>query len=93
MKTDILIDDTTGDIMLTPAGDIVIGTADEQIAERVLQYHPGEFKNAPQLGARADQLIAGNNPFWNQTAKKHLQSAGIDADVRQTGDKIIVEIK
>ena len=57
---------------------LVIGTADADIAERIIMAHPGEFKEAPTLGGNAQNLISGTpDPFWRGEIKEQLESEHI----------------
>lgn len=60
------------------ASGLVVGNNDEQIAEHVLRAHPGEFKEAPLIGAAVSQMINGlTDPFWASRTRDMLISAGL----------------
>lgn len=57
---------------------LIIGNADEQIAEHVLRAHQGEFKETPLIGAAVSQMINGQkDPFWANRARDMLIGAGL----------------
>ena len=87
MRNGILIDNETGDLQIKPrrdkygkiAGGLVIGDARADVAQRILEAYPGEFKEKPQLGCFAKQQINGTpDPFWRGNAISQLRSEGIE---------------
>lgn len=67
----------------------VVAEASGFIAEIVLLAAPGDFKEAPLLGADAPGMLAANrDPFWPGNTKKMLRSVGLDVaaiTVAETG--------
>ncbi|MEG1998453.1 MAG: hypothetical protein RR015_00375, partial [Bacteroidales bacterium] len=59
----ILTDDRG--FMLLENGQLAVGDTTADVAQRVLQVYPGDFKEVPQIGLFAAGLINGNrDPFW-----------------------------
>jgi hypothetical protein len=70
--------DEDGDLMVRN-GNVVIGDVDCQILEHVLEAYPGEFKEAPTVGAHlADALNGSFDPFLEGKIKEMLKSQHIE---------------
>ena len=88
---DILLDNN--DDIILDGCEITVGEATSQTAHSVLRAHQGEFKSNPGLGANADSIVNGSNPFFEQEAKTHLLKAGIKAkSVSVAGNDINVQL-
>lgn len=88
-----ILTDSDGDIKIAN-GTLAIGDCTADVAERVLQAYPGEFKEVPELGLFAVQQLNGNgNPFWSGEARKQLKSQGISATVSIENEQITIAIK
>jgi len=87
----ILIDDN-GDLM-THNGSVVIGDVDSQVIGHVLVAYPGEFKEAPMVGAHIRGMLGGSpDPFWKNNTKDMLKTQHITIKkIDITDGQIIVE--
>ncbi len=81
----ILLDPATGDLQgsnTAPGGKatLALGNIDAQVTEQVLRAYPGEYKEAPTLGAHVTDLLHGTpSPFWKGDTLEMLQSQLINA--------------
>lgn len=73
-----ILTDNDGDLLIS-GGSLTIGNCQADVAERILQAYPGEFKEAPALGLYAAAQLNGTpDPFWKGEAKKQLRQQGVE---------------
>ena len=71
----------------------VVAEASGFIAETVLCATPGDFKEAPLLGADAPAMLAANRDlFWAGNTKKMLRSVGLDVAAVTIADTGVITI-
>ncbi|MDR1729944.1 MAG: hypothetical protein LBR52_04710 [Prevotellaceae bacterium] len=89
-----LLTTETGDLLIRN-GDLVIGHAQADIAERIVRAYPGEFKENPPLGCNAVAQLNGTpSPFWRGEVMTQLEAEGIRLirlDITGTGVEIELE--
>ncbi|MCL2133021.1 MAG: hypothetical protein FWH39_01595 [Bacteroidales bacterium] len=74
----IQLDHDTGDLLVENGG-LVIDDNRSQLTEHIVRAYPGEFKEAPTLGAYVERLLGGNyDPFWTGDTMEMLHSQGLD---------------
>ena len=88
----ILLDNTTGDL-LVKNGKLVIDDNRSQVTENIVRAHPGEFKEAPALGAYVERFLGGaHDPFWVGDTMEMLRSQHIEVQkIDVTENSIVIE--
>ncbi|MDR2964040.1 MAG: hypothetical protein LBU90_10480 [Bacteroidales bacterium] len=85
----ILIDNETSDLLVQVTRNaqgkitrgVLVGDCRADVAERILQAYPGEFKEHPTLGCDIKQQINGTaSPFWRGHTMSQLRSEGIEVE-------------
>jgi len=58
---------------------LAIGNVNADIAERIINAYPGEFKEVPRIGGNIRKNLSGRfDPFWRGDVKKQLKVEHID---------------
>lgn len=72
---------------------LVVGDTEAQVTEHVLRAYPGEYKEAPTLGAHVTDLLHGApDPFWKGHTMEMLQSQLINVStIAIDGTTITIE--
>jgi hypothetical protein len=74
----IIIDEQTGDLAVS-GGSLVVGDVGAQVALFVLVATPGEFKQAPLIGAGARLMLGGApDPAWPEETRRMLSACGVE---------------
>ncbi len=78
--TGILIDHTSGDLLIEHSS-VVVGDTDSQVVEAVVTAMRGEFKEFPLIGGEAQVMLGGERDvFWPSNVKKMLEAVGVVVD-------------
>ena len=91
---------TDGDIRVDTSTDadgklmgMALGVCDADIIERVLDAYPGDFKNAPLVGANVRGMIGGNaNVFSRAVIIEQLKSQKIKINAVLVEDSENIQI-
>ncbi len=78
--TGILIDETTGDL-LVERGGILTGDSESQTAEAVVVTMRGELKEHPLLGGEAGRMLGGSHDvMWGGDVRAMLRGCGVECE-------------
>lgn len=88
----ILLDADTADIIVA-GGNMQLGDTQAQTVALVLDTAPGEWKEAPMLGANVRSMLGGDmDVMWAQQTKRMIKACGVslrNISVEQDGTIII----
>lgn len=89
---DILLD-AFGNLVIRD-GELAIGDACADVAQRVTYAYSGEYKENPTLGGNVQRMIAGaQDPFLIGHLKKQLKQCKIDAEIEYRNNRIEIKLK
>jgi hypothetical protein len=86
----IQLNSTTGDLLVKNGG-LVIDDNRSQVTENIVRACPGEFKEAPLLGAGVERMLGGYpDPFWVGTTIEMLRAQHIDVQTIDITESSII---
>lgn len=93
MRSDFLLD-ATGDLGITPDGDIATGNSDEQTATLILSTFQGNWKQFPLTGAGVPLLLEGGlDGDARRIIQMQLEADGLRLQhIGMNGENLMIKI-